>query len=177
MQTIVKRLLIPGLTKHKIDSARKYVIVDRPDQLDDNIPVSSKLQMDKVQYFISFFSRPQFIQDVEFGDIILKLTTGQIIHIPDVLRTLIGSRIISTYLAYCAEVSFEALKRSRLYHILKQCSASQRKSLCGDKEEEKASFTRKKWTVAEEYEIKKKFAGFLAWDKCPGQKVVEKVMA
>uniref|UniRef100_A0A8W8MLP4 Uncharacterized protein n=1 Tax=Magallana gigas TaxID=29159 RepID=A0A8W8MLP4_MAGGI len=116
---------------HKIDSARKYVIVDRPDQLDDNIPVSSKLQMDKVQYFISFFSRPQFIQDVEFGDIILKLTTGQIIHIPDVVRTLIGSRIISTYLAYCAEVSFEALKRSRLYHILKQCSASQRKSLCG----------------------------------------------
>lgn len=41
----------------------------------------------------------------------------------------------------------------------------------------KASFTRKKWTVAEEEEIKKRFAGFLAWDKCPGQKDVEKVMA
>lgn len=114
---------VPGLTKHKIDSARKYATV--------NIPVSSKLQMDKVQHFISFISQPQFIQDVAFGERILKLTTGQKIHIPDVVRTLIGSRIISSYLAYCAEVSFEALKRSSLYHILKQCSASQRKSLCG----------------------------------------------
>lgn len=122
---------IPGLTKHKIDSARKYATVNRPDQLDDNIPVSSKLQMDKVQHFFSFISQPQFIQDVAFGERILKLTTGQKIHIPEVVRTLIGSRIISSYLAYCAEVSFEALKRSSLYHILKQCSASQRKSLCG----------------------------------------------
>lgn len=87
--------------------------------------------MDKVQHFISFISQPQFIQDVAFGERILKLTTGQKIHIPDVVRTLIGSRIISSYLAYCAEVSFEALRRSSLYHILKQCSASQRKSLCG----------------------------------------------
>lgn len=114
---------VPGLTKHKIDSARKYATV--------NIPVSSKLQMDKVQHFISFISQPQFIQDVAFGERILKLTTGQKIHIPDVVRTLIGSRIISSYLAYCAEVSFEALKRSSLYRILRQCSASQRKSLCG----------------------------------------------
>lgn len=35
----------------------------------------------------------------------------------------------------------------------------------------------KKWTAAEEEEIKKRFAGFLARDKCPGQTDVEKVMA
>jgi hypothetical protein len=41
----------------------------------------------------------------------------------------------------------------------------------------KKSFTRKKWTAAEEEEIKRRFAGFLARDKCPGQKDIEKVMA
>lgn len=119
------------LTKQNTNSARKYATVNRPDHLDDNIQVSSKRQVDKAQHFISFISQPQFIQDVAFGERILKLTTSQKIHISDVVKTLIGSRIISSYLAYCAEVSFEALKRSSLYHILMLCSASQRKSLCG----------------------------------------------
>ncbi|XP_034321228.2 uncharacterized protein [Magallana gigas] len=44
------------------------------------------------------------------------------------------------------------------------------------RKKKKVSFTRRKWTVAEEEEIKKRFAGFLARDKCPGQKDVEKVM-
>ena len=120
---------IPGLTKHKIDSARKYA-VNTPNQLDCTSAVS-KLPSDKVQHFVSFISQPHFIQDVAFGERTLKLSTGQKIYIPDVVRTVIGSRIISAYLAYCAEDNFTALKRSSLYHILKQCSASQRKSLCG----------------------------------------------
>ena len=120
------------LRKHKIDSARKYA-VNTPNQLDCTSAVS-KLPSDKVQHFVSFISQPHFIQDVAFGERTLKLSTGQKVYIPDVVRTVIGSQIISAYLmylAYCAEVNFTALKRSSLYHILKQCSASQRKSLCG----------------------------------------------
>uniref|UniRef100_K1P7Y2 Uncharacterized protein n=1 Tax=Magallana gigas TaxID=29159 RepID=K1P7Y2_MAGGI len=48
-------------------------------------------------------------------------------------------------------------------------------SLEETRKKKKVSFTRRKWTVAEEEEIKKRFAGFLARDKCPGQKDVEKV--
>ena len=120
------------LRKHKIDSTRKYA-VNTPDQLDYTSAVS-KLPSDKVQHFVSFISQPHFIQDVAFGERTLKLSTGQKVYIPVVVRTVIGSQIISAYLmylAYCAEVTFTALKRSSLYHILKQCSASQRKSLCG----------------------------------------------
>ena len=51
---------------------------------------------------------------------------------------------------------------------------SEKKSV---KKKKEKSLTRKKWTPAEEEEIKKRFASFLARDKCPGQKDVEKVMA
>lgn len=42
------------------------------------------------------------------------------------------------------------------------------------KRKKQKSLTRKKWTPAEKEEIKKRF---IAQDKCPGQKDVEKVMA
>ncbi|VDI00415.1 Hypothetical predicted protein [Mytilus galloprovincialis] len=122
---------IPGLTKHKIEAARKYGKVKETELLDQDHNMTAKLPIEKVQHFVSFVSQPQYVQDVAFGERILKLSTGQKIHIPDVVRTVIGSRIISSYKAYCSESNFEPLGRSSLYNILKQCSASQRKSLSG----------------------------------------------
>ena len=62
---------------------------------------------------------------------LLRLSTGKKINIPDVVRTCIGSRIISSYFAYCKETDYSPCGRSSLFEILRKCSANQRKCLSG----------------------------------------------
>ena len=64
-----------------------------------------------------------------FGTKNLKLDSGEHIIIPAVIRTLILSRVIEQYAAYCKEEGFEP-ERS-LFRILDICSASMQKSLPG----------------------------------------------
>ncbi|XP_062614656.1 uncharacterized protein LOC134276418 [Saccostrea cucullata] len=123
----------PNVTKYKIDVARDYSKkggMAEPQKLPKSTKFS-RLPQEQVQHFVDFISQPQYVQDVAFGERTLKLSTGQKIHIPDIVRTVIGSRIISSYTAYCEETSFHPCKRSTLYELLRNCSATQRKSLCG----------------------------------------------
>lgn len=63
----------------------------------------------------------------------MKLSTGEQIEIPTVIRNMIPTKIINQYLCYSAEMSpgFQVLGKSSLFSILKECSASTRKSLQG----------------------------------------------
>ena len=45
--------------------------------------------------------------------------------------TLIPSRIIAQYLAYCSDIEFEPASERTLFKILEVCSASMQKSLHG----------------------------------------------
>ena len=96
--------LITGLTKFKIDSARKHSKNGRPQKPNKPSAPMNRLPFNKVQHFIDFISQPQYVQDIAFGQRTLKLSTGQKVQIPDVIRTVIGSRIISSYQAFCDEV-------------------------------------------------------------------------
>ena len=49
--------------------------------------------MEKVRDFIEFFSRSTFLQDVAFGTKTLKLSLGERIPIPSVVRTMTASKI------------------------------------------------------------------------------------
>jgi hypothetical protein len=70
-----------------------------------------------------------------FGERKLKLSNGETIIVPDVIRNIIPSRIVSQYLAYCkktaGEDDFKPLGHSALFYILKKCGAMMRKSLAG----------------------------------------------
>lgn len=70
-----------------------------------------------------------------FGERKLKLSNGEKIIVPDVIRNAIPTRIVSQYLAYCDETiatdEFKPLATSSLFAILQKCSASTRKSLAG----------------------------------------------
>lgn len=61
----------------------------------------------------------------------LKLDSGDILVIPDVVRTVIHSNLIKLYKLYCADNDFTPLSDSTLYQILKSCEASKRKCLKG----------------------------------------------
>ena len=111
---------IPGLTKWRIDEARKHAFIASPGKLIDP-PVLQRCRLEpvKVDHFLDFISSPCFLQDVAYGTKTLKLSNGEKIDIPNVVRTVIASRLIHLYQAYCAESGFEPLSRSTLFNMLK----------------------------------------------------------
>ena len=78
-----------------------------------------RLDPAKVDHFLDFISSPSFLQDVAYGTRNLKLSTGEKIEIPSVVRPVISSRLVQLYLKYCAESAFEPLRRSTLFSIIK----------------------------------------------------------
>ena len=85
----------------------------------------------KLEHFVSFITSPHVIQDVPFGEKLLKLSTGEIIKTPNVIRTMIPERIVQQYQQYCCETNFEPMSKRTLQRVWAVCSSSVRKSLQG----------------------------------------------
>lgn len=111
---------IPGLTKWRIDEARKHAFLTSPGQVIDP-PVLQRCRLDpvKVDHFLDFISSPSFLQDVAYGTKNLKLSNGETIEIPNVVRTVVASRLIHLYQLYCTESGFEPIGRTTLLNMLK----------------------------------------------------------
>ena len=90
-----------------------------------------RLDTNLVDHFIGFINRPYFYQDVAFGTRKLKLDNGEEITMPNVVRTVTRSTMISQYLIFCEEEKVVPLSRATLFRILKVREASQQRSLCG----------------------------------------------
>ena len=76
------------------------------------------LNMDKLDHFIDFVNRPYFHQDVANGTRKLKLENGETLELPNIVRTVTRSTMISQYMVYCKEENVNPLGRSTLYRIL-----------------------------------------------------------
>ena len=112
--------LVPGLTKFRIDEARKHAIQTKPGQpIEPPTITRTRLDPVKVDHFLDFISSPTFLQDVAYRMKTLKLSSGENVEIPNVVRTVISSRLVQLYLSYCTESSFEPLGRSTLFSIIK----------------------------------------------------------
>ena len=114
------QLLIPGLSIWAVDEARRHaakVGVGKPVAQMETI-TRARLDPSKVDHFLDFISRPHFVQDVAYGTKTLKLSNGEKMEIPNVVRTVIASRIVDLYQQYCQETGFLSLGRSTLFSIL-----------------------------------------------------------
>lgn len=124
--------MIPTLSKWRIDEARQHAT-----KVGEGLPVPqepifrSRISPVQTDHFIDYIARPEMLQDVAFGTKLLKLDTGGSIIIPAVIRTMIPSRIIEQYSAYCKEQNFEPAGQRSLYRIIEVCGASMQKSLQG----------------------------------------------
>ena len=124
--------MIPSLSKWRIDQARDHAIKSGKGQPVEDRPIfRSRIDSTKVDHFLDFISRPELLQDVAFGTKTLRLDSGERIVIPAAVRTLIPSRIIEQYTAYCKQQEFEPASERSLYRMLDVCSASMQKSLQG----------------------------------------------
>ena len=124
--------LLPGISLRQVKNARKHALEQgRGEPKTRNKIFRCRLNMEKVRDFIEFFSRSTFLQDVAFGTKTLKLSSGERIPIPSVVRTMTASKIIYLYHEECREHDVEPLKERTCFRLLEVCSASKQKSLQG----------------------------------------------
>lgn len=125
--------MIPGLTTYYIDQARlhaaeygKGVSVPKSHEF-----FRRKLDQHKLAHALEFFFNPMFNEVCSYGTKEMKLACGEIVTIPEVVRTVCHTTFIKTYRSFCKESSFESLSNSSLYRILQSCPASKRTNLKG----------------------------------------------
>ena len=85
----------------------------------------------KLEHFVSFIRSPRVIQDVPFGEKLLKFSTDEIIKTPNVIRTMIPERIVQQYQQYCCDTNFDPMSKRTLQRVLTVCSPYVHKSLQG----------------------------------------------
>ncbi|KAK3736763.1 hypothetical protein QZH41_008003 [Actinostola sp. cb2023] len=123
---------IPGLTRYCLTMANLHRI-----QHGRSAPVPIKtaprirIQKEQLDHFLSFITSPHLVQELPFGEKHLQLSSGKMITLPNVIRTMIPERIATQYIQYCKDTNFDPFSKRTMLHILSECSASIRKSLQG----------------------------------------------
>ena len=124
---------IPNLTRYRFSEARKHILIEGrgaalSPQSSQTRMVVSQTQLD---HFLGFITSPHVIQDLPFGEKLIKLSSKEVITEPNVIRMMVPESIVKQYLAYSHECGFATLSRRSLLRILDVCSASVRRSLQG----------------------------------------------
>ena len=123
---------IQGLTKYRYTIANLHRL-----QFGRGAPVpfqpSTRIRVDlkQLDHFLFFITSPHLIQDLPFGQKHLTLSTGQVIEVPNVIRSMIPQRIMRQYTQYCQEMGFQPFSQRTMLRILSECSVSVRRSLQG----------------------------------------------
>ena len=90
-----------------------------------------KVVQGKLEDVILFITSPDVLQDVPFGERLLKLSTGEVIKTPNMVRMMIPERIVQQYQQYCSERGFKPMSKRTLHRVLDECSASVRRPVEG----------------------------------------------
>ncbi|KAK3728998.1 hypothetical protein QZH41_002239 [Actinostola sp. cb2023] len=123
---------IPGLTHYRYTIANLHRLqYGRGAPLPVKYAPRLRIDRTKLDHFFSFITSPHLVHDLPFGEKNLKLSSGRIIVVPNVIRTMIPQRIVTQYQQYCSENDFESFSERTMLRILSQCRASVRKSLQG----------------------------------------------
>ena len=85
----------------------------------------------QLSHFLNFITSGHIIQDLTFGEKKPQLSSNEELVIPNVIRTVIATQIVSHYEELCSDEGFKPMGRRTLYKVVHVCSASGRKSLQG----------------------------------------------
>ena len=123
---------IPGLSQYRYTVANLHRLQHGIGTPVPNQP-AARLRVDETQldHFLQFITSPHIVQDLPFGEKCLRLSNGNVLEVPNVIRALIPERITSQYKQYCQEVGFIPFSQRTMLRILSACSATVRKSLQG----------------------------------------------
>lgn len=103
---------IPGLTQYRYTMANLHRLqYCRAAPVPVHVRHVPRLQIDKGQldHFLTYITSPHIVQDLPFGEKTLKLSSGRVISVPNVIRMMVPQRIAKQYVAYCSESGFVPL--------------------------------------------------------------------
>lgn len=123
---------IPGLTRYRFTVANLHGLqFGRGAQLPQRPTTRIRVDLSQLDHFLGFITSPHLVQDLPFGQKHLKLSSGEIIEVPNVIRLMIPQRVVQQYTQYCKETGFHPFSETTMLRVLSECSASVRKSLQG----------------------------------------------
>ena len=123
---------IQGLTKYRYTVANLHRL-----QFGRGAPVpfqqSTRMRVDlkQLDHFLFFITSPHLIEDLPLGQKHLTLSTGQVIEVPNVIRTMIPQGMVCHYTQYCQDTGFKPFSHRTTLRSLSECCASVGKSLQG----------------------------------------------
>ena len=123
---------IPNISRYRFTVARKHILAHGR-----GVPDVSQRQtrmavpQAKLDHFLDFITSSLIIQDLPFGVKSIKLSSKEVITVPNVVRLMIPESIATQYQTYAEECGLTPLSRSTLMRLLSVCSASVLKSLQG----------------------------------------------
>lgn len=123
---------LPNLSRYRFNIARHHLLLHgRGSKVPSGKMSRMYIAPEKLDHFVAFITSTNIVQDLPFGEKILKLSSHAEIKVPNVVRSLIPEHIVLQYISYCSDTGFTPMSRSTLCKVLKVCSASTRKSLQG----------------------------------------------
>ena len=123
---------IPGLTEYRFKIARLHALQHgRGAEISAKKSPRLRIELTQLDHFLDYITSPHVTQDLPFGQRYLRLSSGQVLETPNVIRTMIPSRLVRQYQAYCEETGFKPFGAATMLRILFTCSATVRKSLQG----------------------------------------------
>lgn len=72
-----------------------------------------------------------FIKVSSYGTKEMHLDSGEVVTIPQVVRTACHSTLVNVYQSFCEETDFHPLSRASLFRVLSACPASKQTNLKG----------------------------------------------
>ncbi|EDO33434.1 predicted protein [Nematostella vectensis] len=126
------RHYLPNLSEYRYKAAKIHLLrfgrgapvpVDRRPRM--------RIDEERLDFLLSFITSPHIIQDLPFGQKYIRLSNGDLLETPNVIRSMIPARIHMQYTQYCKENAQRSLSETTVRRILKVCSATVRKSLQG----------------------------------------------
>ena len=93
---------IPGLTRYRLTMANFHQLqFGRGAQLLQQPTTRIRVDLSQLDHFLGFITSPHLVQDLPFGQKHLKLSSGQLIEVPNVIRLMIPQRVVHQYKQYC----------------------------------------------------------------------------
>lgn len=94
--------MIPDLTKYRFYAAKLH-----SDEVGCGLPVSkerltrNKIDIAELEHFIDFIISSDVVKDLPFGMKTMKLSTGEIVAVPNLIRSLAPSSLINQFIQFC----------------------------------------------------------------------------
>ena len=99
---------IPEITEYGVKAAHRHKLeYGRGAPIPITVSPRMRVSPTQLDHFLTFITSPHIIQDLPFGQRLLKLSDGKVLETPNVIRAMITQRIIDQYRQFAEESNFK----------------------------------------------------------------------